>query len=363
MLRASGKLIPHTILAGALHCALIFASPNLSALAADGSDNAIRLQGEKISTEGFFQFFFEASAGQSYPVGVSTDLLHWTLLTNVAGAGGPLWFEDKDGSKFQRRFYHIGLPSTSVPIPITNMVFISPGTFTRGSPESEEGRGSDEGPQTVVTISRGFWMGKFEVTQAEYVSLMGSNIALLTYDTRLPLDLANWIHATNYCHQLTERERAAGHLPSGYGYRLPTEAEWEYACRAGTTTPFSLGSGTSLSSTQANFDGTFPYGGAVTGPYINRTTLGGSGPPNAWGLHDMHGNVWEWCQDWYAPYPGGELTDPKGPPTGTTRVLRGGGYTSIGAGCRSAKRDSRSPTYRNSIQGFRVVLAADPTSP
>jgi formylglycine-generating enzyme required for sulfatase activity len=210
-----------------------------------------------------------------------------------------------------------------------------------------------------VTISRGFWMGKYEVSQAEYVAVIGRNDSAFQYPS-LPADSISWTLATNYCYQLTLRERAAGRLPLWYAYRLPTEAEWEYACRAGTTTPFGIGDGKSLSSTQANFDGNFPYGGAAKGRYYNFTTVCGSYAPNAWGLYDMHGNVSEWCQDWYGPYPGGKVTDPKGPATGSDYVLRGGGYDSPGQGCRSAERDSRSPDYRYLMIGFRVVLASVP---
>jgi formylglycine-generating enzyme required for sulfatase activity len=208
-------------------------------------------------------------------------------------------------------------------------------------------------------LTRGYWIGKYEVTQGEYEAVMGSNPSLFHYNPTLPVDFVSWTSATNYCYKLTARERAAGKLPRGYVYRLPTEAEWEYACRAGTTTPFGVGDGISLSSTEANFDGTFPYGGAPSGRNLNQTIFVGIYAPNAWGLHDMHGNVWEWCQDWYGSYPGGAVTDPTGPETGTARVLRGGGYTSVGRGCRSAKRDSRSTSYANSIQGFRIVLAAE----
>jgi formylglycine-generating enzyme required for sulfatase activity len=339
----------------ALPFTLLFAAPSSTAAPIDSSAE-VALRGEKISPEGFFQFYFGPNLGETYPIAVSLDLIDWTLLTNVVAGQRPLWISDEDAPKFQRRYYRVGAP----PTPVTNMVFIPPGTFTMGSPQSEAGRDPAEGPLTVVTLSRGFWMGKYETTQAEYIAVMGTNIAFFAYDTRLPLDFATWFHATNYCHTLTLKERAAGRLPEGYTYRLPTEAEWEYACRAGTTTPFGVGDGASLSSTQANFDGTFPYGGAARGPYINLTKLGGSFPPNAWGLYDMHGNAWEWCQDLYGPYPGGNVTDPKGAATGSSRVLRGGGFTSVGQGCRSAKRDSRSPTYFNTIQGFRIVLAADP---
>ena len=342
------------MLAGALQVALFFAAAASSLLPAEAAEDGVLLRGEKMTSEGF-QFFFGAAAGQTYPVASSTDLLHWTALTNLSGPGGLLSVVDPDAPDFPQRFFRIG----AIPTPITNMVYLPPGTFTMGSPAAETGHETNEAPRTVVTLSRGFWIAKYEVTQAEYTSLMGSNIALFAYDLRLPVDFATWFHATNYCQRLTETERAAGRLPAGYSYRLPTEAEWEYACRAGRTSPFGVGDGTSLSSTQANFDGGFPYGGAAAGPYLSTTAFGGTYPPNDWGLYDMHGNLWEWCQDWYGPYPAGAVTDPKGPATGTTRVLRGGGYTSIGRGCRAAKRDHRSPTYAHTIQGFRVVLAQD----
>jgi formylglycine-generating enzyme required for sulfatase activity len=240
------------------------------------------------------------------------------------------------------------------------MVFIPPGSFTMGSPDSELDRETKESPQTVVTLTRGYWIGKHEVTQIESIAVTGTNRAIFDYDLRLPVDFMKWTEATYYCQALTDKERAAGRLPEGYRYRLPTEAEWEYACRAGTTTAVSIGNGASLSSTQANFDGGFPYGGAATGPVLNQTSLGGTYAPNAWGLYDMHGNVAEWCLDYYGPYPGGAVTDPKGPATGATRVLRGGAYNSPGKSCRSARRDSRSQTLSNFAAGFRVVLAKDP---
>lgn len=307
-----------------------------------------------MSSEGVYHFSFEAKAGQAYPIGVSADLVYWSLLTNVVGEGGLLWVTDLEAPKFPQRFYQVGVPLTP-----TNMVFVRPGTFTMGSPESEASHDANEGPQTVVTLSRGFWIGKCEVSQAEFVAVMGANNSHFR-NPGLPVDGATWVMATDYCHALTERERAAGRLPTGHIYRLPTEAEWEYACRARTTTPFGIADGTSLGSAQANFDGTFPFGEAASGPFLNKTTLVGHYLPNAWGLYDMHGNVWEWCQDWYGPYPGGKATDPKGPAKGSERVLRGGGYTSLGQSCRSARRDRRSPGFANRIQGFRVVLAPNP---
>jgi formylglycine-generating enzyme required for sulfatase activity len=360
------KLISSTSLASpkfilwamvALEYALFFLGATSPALAAGGTNDGVLLVDEKQSPAGLYQFSFAAKAGQTYPIVMSVDLVNWSPLTNVVGLGGPLWFTDLEAPKFRQRFYQIGVPATPTP---TNLVFVGPGTFTMGSPESEEGHNSTEGPPTVVTLTRGFWMGKYEVTQEEYVAVTGTNVSWYTSDLKLPAELVSWILATNYCHQLTEKERAAGRLPAGYIYRLPTEAEWEYACRAGRTTPFGIGDGTSLSSTQANFDGTFPYGGAASGQYLSRTTRPGRYEPNAWGLYDMHGNVWEWCQDWFGAYPGGNVTDPKGPATGSERVVRGGGYPSLGKGCRSAERDSRRPGYISVFYGFRVVLARNP---
>jgi len=362
----SPKLTWRAVVACALECALFFLESASPALAASGSGEGVRLVGEQMSTGGSYQFSFTANAGQAYPIGVSADLVQWSLLTNVVGRGAPLSVVDLEAPKFQRRFYQIvpaaltNMLTNTFASTYTNMVFVRPGTFTMGSPQSEQGRNSTEGPTTVVTLSRGFWIGKYEVTQEEYVAVIGTNDSFFTSILMLPADTTSWTMAANYCSKLTDRERAAGRLPVGYTFRLPTEAEWEYACRAGTTNPFGIGDGTSLGSSQANFDGNFPYGGAAKGPYFQMPTLPGHYMPNAWGLYDMHGNVWEWCQDWYGPYPGGEVTDPKGPATGSERVLRGGGYTSLAKGCRSAVRDSREPEYRNTINGFRVVLASLP---
>jgi formylglycine-generating enzyme required for sulfatase activity len=313
-----------------------------------------------MSPEGFYHFSFPAEAGQIYPIAASPDLAHWSLLTNAVGAGGALAITDPEALKLKHRFYQIGIPGNMLLSPPSNMVLIPPGTFVMGSPDLESGRVTDEGPQTIVRLSRPYWIGKYEVTQAEYVSVMGSNISSFFWSPNLPVDFALFSHATNYAYQLTLRERAAGRLPAGYVYRLPTEAEWEYACRGGTITPFGVGNGTTLSATQANFDGGFPYGGAPKSTNLNYTQIVGSYAPNAWGIYDMHGNVWEWCQDFYGPYPGGRVTDPQGPATGTEHVLRGGAYDSVGKSCRSARRDHRPPTYKNTIQGFRVVLAPAP---
>ena len=237
-----------------------------------------------------------------------------------------------------------------------NLSWINPGTFTMGSPPTEEGHFSDEGPQTEVTLSQGFWMSRYEVTQAEYPSVMGTNPSYFKGDTHLPVECASWHDATNYCAERTTRERAWGRLPAGYEYRLPTEAEWEYCCRAGTTTATAYGD--SLSSAQANFDANHhPYGGVAQGPYLGTTTKVGSYAPNAWGLYDMHGNVREWCLDWYGTYRGGSVTDPRGPTTGSSRVYRGGSWLNFGRFCRSAGRGNDRPVLRINCVGFRSVLA------
>jgi len=277
----------------------------------------------------------------------------WTpWQADLAGDGTVLSFLDTRSAP--RRFYR--LVQTEFKEPPPGMMWIPAGTFLMGSPASEPDRDSDESPQTQVTISRGFWMGKYEVTQRQYLEVMGANPAYFTGDLDRPVEQVSWNGAVAYCSKLTELERAAGRLPAGYEYRLPTEAQWEYACRAGTTTATAFGN--SLSSTQANFDGNDPYNGGSPGPSMHRTTSVGSYAPNAWGLYDMHGNVWEWCADWYeGTYPGGSVTDPKGPTSGSNRVNRGGSWNNNGQNCRSAHRAGFNPENRNNNLGFRSVPA------
>ncbi len=232
-----------------------------------------------------------------------------------------------------------------------NMVWIPPGTFTMGSPATEAGRGSDEGPQTQVTLTRGFFMGRYEVTQGEYEAVQGSNPSRWK-GTNLPVDQATWNDAVAYCQALTQRERSAGRLPAGWEYRLPTEAQWEYACRAGTTTRFSFG----------DIDAGLEQYGWYTVNSGSRTHPVGGKQPNPWGLYDMHGNVWEWCLDWSESYPGGSVSDPTGPSTGSSRVFRGGGWRHVASNCRSAERNYTIPSYYDphGNLGFRVALVQVP---
>ncbi len=228
------------------------------------------------------------------------------------------------------------------------------GSFTMGSPASEPDRMADEGPVTVKLS--GFWLAKYEFTQGQWEALAsgaGKPAAQGRKTDQLPKDSVSWSEATDACRKFTEQERKAGRLPAGWEHRLPTEAQWEYACRAGTKTATAFGD--KLDSTQANFDGNYPYNGAAKGPYLQRTTEVGSYAANAWGLHDMHGNVWEWCRDWYRDkLPGG--TDPEVTSEATFRVLRGGSWFNFGRFCRSANRGRFDLDVRRVLIGFRVAV-------
>ena len=223
------------------------------------------------------------------------------------------------------------------------MLWCKPGTFTMGSPSSEADResfGTDE-TQHSVTLTKGFWLGKHEVTQAQWEEVMGSNPSVFK-GTNLPVQQVSWDDAVSFCAKLTKRERTAGRLPKGYAYQLPTEAQWEYACRAGTKTAYSFGN--SITTKQANYAG-------------RETTPVGSYTANAWGFHDLHGNVWEWCRDWYGLYPSGSVSDPMGPASGSNRVLRGGSWYYDGHTLRSAKRATNAPGDRDYDLGFRAGLS------
>ncbi|MBO7391712.1 MAG: formylglycine-generating enzyme family protein, partial [Verrucomicrobia bacterium] len=235
-----------------------------------------------------------------------------------------------------------------------DMIWIDPATFTMSSPEGELGRGGDE-IQHQVTLSSGYWMGKYEVTQAQYEAVMGENPSLRFIGADLPVEAVTWENAKEFCAKLTEIEKAAGRLPQGYEYSLPTEAEWEYACRAGTTTALNSGKNLSRLDDCPEMDEVGWYWCNSNG------TLHpvGQKQPNAWGLYDMHGNVYEWCLDWYGAYPTEAVTDPKGPRNGKERIMRGGSwdYSILANSCRSGFRFHSSPDFASDNFGFRVALS------
>ena len=196
-----------------------------------------------------------------------------------------------------------------------------------------------------VTITKPFHLGAFEVTQEQYEKVMGKNPSYFKGPNN-PVELVSWKDAVEFCRKLSQlpKEKAAGHV-----YRLPTEAEWEYACRAGTTAAYSFGDDASQLGQYAWFD---ENSGTTTHP------VGGK-KPNPWGLYDMHGNVWEWCHDWHGEYPSEPVTDPTGPTTGSFRVYRGGGWDGYAGYCRSGSHHGFNPSYRGGLLGFRV--ARDPS--
>jgi formylglycine-generating enzyme required for sulfatase activity len=231
-----------------------------------------------------------------------------------------------------------------------------------GSPPGEPERRSDEA-QVEVTLTKGFWMCKYEVTQGQWTRVVGKLPGELTAaggeGNDFPVYNVNYAEAVGFCRKLTETGHASGDLPKNWEFRLPTEAQWEYACRAGTTTATSFGD--KLSSKEANFQGK-AYNGAEEGPSLKRATRVGSYPPNTWGLHDMHGNVVEWCRDWYhAKMPGGkdpDLSSVRGTTNrdGTfSRSRRGGAWTDSGWASRSAFRQRFEPERRSDHIGFRVA--------
>jgi formylglycine-generating enzyme required for sulfatase activity len=239
----------------------------------------------------------------------------------------------------------------------TKLVLIPPGSFWMGSPQTEAERQSDEGPRHRVAITRPFYLGVNPVTQREFKTVMGYNPAHFAEDNDGGpyhlVEQVSWEEAVEFCRRLSalpaeQRGRRV--------YRLPTEAEWEYACRAGVTTPFYWGN--SISAEDANFDAGRPYFPLSKRPSLGRTCGVGGYLPNEFGLYGMHGNVWEWCADWYSEdyYQHSPDSDPQGPDSGTLRVLRGGSWFAGGAGCRSAVRHALPPGEREDDCGFRVAL-------
>jgi formylglycine-generating enzyme required for sulfatase activity len=225
------------------------------------------------------------------------------------------------------------------------LAFIPAGEFQMGSPESDSGAYDDEKPQHTVRITTPFYLGVTEVTQEQYERVMGSNPSEFK-GAQLPVETVSWEDATEFCRKLSELSAEQG---AGRVYRLPTEAEWEYACRAGSKTKYSFGDSESSL-------GDYAW-------YISnsdrKTNPVGQKKPNAWGLYDMHGNVREWCSDWWKrDYTSTAVSDPTGPATGSSRVIRGGGWLDVAGDCRSAARDGSAPAYRHGNFGFRLAFSS-----
>ncbi|MFM7101016.1 MAG: formylglycine-generating enzyme family protein [Verrucomicrobiota bacterium] len=243
-----------------------------------------------------------------------------------------------------QRFYRaVDDPGPAAP---AGFVWIPPGTFLRGSPSTELWRNQDETPHEVV-LTQGFFMGRHEVTQSEYQAVMTNNPSFFK-GPDLPVESLTWVQATNFCARWAERERAAGRLPAGWECRLPTEAQWEYACQSGATTAFPFGNSEISLAEYAWYQASSQ----------SKTHAAGQLKPNAFGLYDMLGNVWEWCDDfkidgYYAQAP---QYDPSGPTIGSVRVLRGGSWDGHAAFCRPAARLGFAPSFRGSNVGFRLAL-------
>jgi formylglycine-generating enzyme required for sulfatase activity len=264
-----------------------------------------------------------------------------------------IWLYISDSRNVKHRIQELSLdePEGAETKVITNsigmkFVLIPQGSFTMGSPTEEPGRGNDE-KQHEVAITKPFYLQTTEVTQSQWKKVMGDNPSKFKdCGENCPVETVSWIDANNFIEKLNQVEGINK-------YRLPTEAEWEYACRSKTATPFFTGNCISID--QANYNGNYPGKNCAKGEYRKKTVKVGSFQPNAWGLYDMHGNVWEWVQDWYGEYPSDSVADPKGPPTGARRVVRGGGWNDYAFGCRSAIRLSNSPGNCNFILGFRLA--------
>ena len=216
------------------------------------------------------------------------------------------------------------------------MVLVPAGKFVMGSPKKEDGRDDDEA-QHEVTLTKSYYMGKYEVTQEQWKAVMGKNPSY-SKNAKYPVTDVSW----NDCQEFIKKLNAK----TDGGYRLPTEAEWEYACRAGTSTAYSFG------------DEITPKDANLRYSEIGKPIEVGSYNPNAFGLYDMHGNVWEWCEDWKADYPKGAVIDPNGPAKREYRVLRGGSFNGYVSGARSSSRGYYSPTIRSYIVGFRLARTA-----
>jgi formylglycine-generating enzyme len=292
-------------------------------------------------------------------------LLGLLCFSLVMGESVPVWFGDPKPFAARQQGGRGSFQSAKVgderEVGNVKLRWCPPGRFVMGSPANEPEHRPDEA-QVEVRLTKGFWMGKYEVTQGQWKRLVGEfpQPQPTGEGDEFPVVWVRYVEAEAFCEKLTALGHKSGELPKDWEFRLPTEAQWEYACRAGTTTATSFGN--TFTGTQANFLGSKPYNGSEVSPALNRATPVGKYPANAWGLHDMHGNVFEYCRDWYhMQLPGGDdpdLSTRKGVANrdGTfSRVRRGGAWNDEGKYLRSAFRLRYEPERRSDHIGFRVV--------
>ena len=298
---------------------------------------------------GAIRTYGEASPGWMLPHGAWWDLqdLPNTGLASLA-VPVPPWAVryGSDAQGFWAEFDVQGRSST-----VTQRCrWIAPGTFLMGSPPDEVERRDNE-TQHEVTLTRGYWLADTACTRALWQAVMGDNPSQFKDDPANPVETVSWDDVQTFIDRLNA-------LVPGLAAGLPSEAQWENACRAGTTTPFSFGK--NITPEQVNYDGNYPYADGKKGLNRGHTVPVRSLPPNPWGLYEMHGNVWEWCADWYGDYPAEPQTDPSGPPEGVLRVLRGGSWYDYGRRCRAAFRYGHEPGLRYFIFGFRLAPGQRP---
>jgi len=298
--------------------------------------------------------------GGQYRIEESADLVMWQTAATLAAPYGLVQYRTPLPPSEEVKAYRAVVVPSGPPLnpDPAELVWVPPGTFLMGSPVTEHGRLEDEGPQTRVSLTKGFWLAQREVTQRQYVALMGFNPSVFRDDLERPVEQVSWYDAMEYCARLNQRERAAGRLPAGYEYGLPTEAQREYACRAGTTTAYPFGTDTPAGHLDRHAwfwdnSGSRPGQDIITHPV-------GQKAPSAWGFHDILGNVWEWCADRYGSYPGGSQVDWKGAASGIYRVARGGSAWHSSSECRSAARHHHLVDNRSGHVGFRVALVPVP---